>query len=264
MMAQRVLLVDDNNKDQRAIGDLFERRNEGLAIASDSISGFRKGIELAVDLALIDLTLPDPNGVKLARMFRQHPRTRDTVIVAISSLDQTAIELATDGVGVAAAISKCGGYINIVDRALNIVERLRQDNERANQLVETALRNLHFGSTSHSTHFRTMIIYSRDDFRRAQGVYAKLERGGIPVAMDVESFVAGEEWLLKARQLIECSSTVTLLASRASANSPQVRQELECAIALNKPILPVGLDDVDRRAFGDLIASLQWLDLRGR
>jgi signal transduction histidine kinase/ActR/RegA family two-component response regulator len=87
----RVLVIDDRLDAILPIRVILKRDGHEVFEAHDGPSGFQKAIELMPDLILCDIGLPGKwNGYDVVRELRQHPRTRDTYIVALSGYSQPA------------------------------------------------------------------------------------------------------------------------------------------------------------------------------
>jgi two-component system, chemotaxis family, chemotaxis protein CheY len=66
----RILIVDDSDTTQRILGTIVRSRDWIVCgEAEDGWSGVKKFQELRPDLVLLDLTMPDINGLEAARSF---------------------------------------------------------------------------------------------------------------------------------------------------------------------------------------------------
>lgn len=81
----RVLVIDDCAVVRSALCGHFDRM--GLSVESASTGGeaMARLASTKVDLAMLDIVLPDTNGLQLARRIRREPRWRDLPIVVLSS-----------------------------------------------------------------------------------------------------------------------------------------------------------------------------------
>jgi two-component system CheB/CheR fusion protein len=88
---QRVLVIDDRLDAILPIRVLLKREGHEVYEAYDGPSGFQMAIELTPDLILCDIGLPGKwNGYDVVRELRQHPKTENTFIVALSGYSQPA------------------------------------------------------------------------------------------------------------------------------------------------------------------------------
>ena len=70
----RILIVDDSELVRRGVKALIsaEKSWEVCGEAGDGREGIQKARELQPDLVLLDLSMPDMNGLEVARYLRQH------------------------------------------------------------------------------------------------------------------------------------------------------------------------------------------------
>lgn len=82
----RVLYIEDNPVNTLLV-EQFLSRWSGLQVyaAVDGATGLQRAAELRPDLILLDMHLPDMNGVEVLRRLRQGAATRDMRVVAVSA-----------------------------------------------------------------------------------------------------------------------------------------------------------------------------------
>jgi len=80
----RVLVIEDNVDAADAIGELLQLDGYAVAIAYDGLTGLRTATDLEPDVVLCDIGLPGMNGYEVARAFKQDPKLRSSVLVAVS------------------------------------------------------------------------------------------------------------------------------------------------------------------------------------
>jgi len=104
MTARTVLLVEDNPMNLELAADLL--RAAGYAVL-EAMTG-REGLALAVarlpDLVLLDIRLPDMDGLDVVRALRADPRTAALPVVAVTAQAMKGDEQAARSAG-------CSGYI---------------------------------------------------------------------------------------------------------------------------------------------------------
>ena len=86
----RILLADDSQFMRTAYKRILETQDnfEVVAVASDGQEALEKALELAPDVAALDVRMPRLDGIEAAhRIKRQHP---GTAIVMISAYDALA------------------------------------------------------------------------------------------------------------------------------------------------------------------------------
>jgi two-component system alkaline phosphatase synthesis response regulator PhoP len=69
-MKKKILLVEDEEGLRMSLGDRLRREGYEVDPATDGDSGFRKATSLAFDLIILDIMLPDRNGLDLCHDLR--------------------------------------------------------------------------------------------------------------------------------------------------------------------------------------------------
>lgn len=102
--AAKILLVEDNETIRNAFAILLEDSGYRISQAGSGREALERAAADLPDLILMDLGLPDTNGLDVTRQLKADPTTRDTVVVAI-----TGRALETDQAACLAA--GCAGYL---------------------------------------------------------------------------------------------------------------------------------------------------------
>ncbi|MBI2593938.1 response regulator [Candidatus Daviesbacteria bacterium] len=120
----KVLLVED----EEFIRDLFKRQLDLSGFTTDAFGTGQDGLAAisknAYDLVLLDIMLPDINGLQILQTIRQNSATKNIVVVLLTNLGQDAVikqgfELGADGYLVKAAYTPD----QIVQEVKNIVAK---------------------------------------------------------------------------------------------------------------------------------------------
>ncbi|ADC63530.1 response regulator [Allochromatium vinosum] len=87
----RVLVVDDHLDNRAQAASLLRAWGCQVAVAGragDALRALHQAVRAGApfDVALIDLRMPDPNGLQLARLIKQEPEIRDTRLVLLTAL----------------------------------------------------------------------------------------------------------------------------------------------------------------------------------
>lgn len=94
-MAEKILIVDDDLDTLRMVGLMLERQGYKIVAAS----GGRQALTLTgsenPDLILLDIMMPDLDGLEVARQLRSSPDTRDIPIIMFTA--KTQLENKLDG-----------------------------------------------------------------------------------------------------------------------------------------------------------------------
>lgn len=120
----KVLLVED----EEFIRDLFKRQLDLSGFTTDAFGTGNDGIAAleknAYDLVLLDIMLPDINGLQILQTIRSKPQTKNVAVVLLTNLGQDAVikqgfELGADGYLVKAAYTPD----QIVQEVKNIMQK---------------------------------------------------------------------------------------------------------------------------------------------
>lgn len=115
-------------EDEEFIRDLFKRQLDLSGFSTDAFGTGQDGLAAisknAYDLVLLDIMLPDINGLQILQTIRQNPATKNIVVVLLTNLGQDAVikqgfELGADGYLVKAAYTPD----QIVQEVKNIVAK---------------------------------------------------------------------------------------------------------------------------------------------
>lgn len=104
MSHPRVLIVDDNLMNLELVGFLLEAEGIDVASAATAESALKALPDFQPDLILMDIQLPDIDGLTLTQKIKADPLTRDVTVVAF-----TAYAMKGDEAHMLAA--GCDGYM---------------------------------------------------------------------------------------------------------------------------------------------------------
>jgi DNA-binding response OmpR family regulator len=100
-MAQRILVVDDDHEIARLVGAYLVQAGFQVATAYDGAAALRAVHAERPDLLVLDLMLPDQDGIEIARALRADPPTASLPIIMLTArVDDTerivGLELGAD------------------------------------------------------------------------------------------------------------------------------------------------------------------------
>jgi two-component system CheB/CheR fusion protein len=85
---ERVLIVDDNIDSADSTAMLMAMYGYEVCVAYDFESAIREATSFVPNVALLDLSKPEPDGMELAKRFQQLTQTKKTVLIAYSGYGQ--------------------------------------------------------------------------------------------------------------------------------------------------------------------------------
>ena len=109
MSALRILIVDDSDVARRILATIVRSRHWTVCgEADDGWSGVKKFHELKPDLVLLDLAMPDMDGIEAARLMSGSDPTVPIILFTI--LDLEGLEARARDAGICAVVSKARGW----------------------------------------------------------------------------------------------------------------------------------------------------------
>jgi CheY-like chemotaxis protein len=87
-MSGEILLVEDSHNTQVIVSKILEIQGYPLQTASDGATGFRKIEEIKPKMVLLDISLPEMDGMEVARKVRAHEDevVQKTVLIALTAM----------------------------------------------------------------------------------------------------------------------------------------------------------------------------------
>lgn len=119
MATLRILIVDDSDATRRILSTIVRSRQWTVCGEAESgWSGIKKFQELRPDLVLLDLAMPDINGIEVARMMSGLDKTVPIILFTVLNLD--GLEKTARNAGVYAIVSKaeCWNLLTAIEGAV--------------------------------------------------------------------------------------------------------------------------------------------------
>ena len=86
----KILIVEDIRDNAELARRVLQARGHEVVWAQDAESGLEKALEIAPDLIVLDLGLPDADGQTLVGWMRRTPELAHTPIIACSAWPDSA------------------------------------------------------------------------------------------------------------------------------------------------------------------------------
>jgi two-component system cell cycle response regulator DivK len=84
-VSKSILYIEDNPNDQRFVSKVLGAHGYTVIVAEDGAAGVKLAEEHKPDLILVDVQMPNLNGLETARLLRELPCCAQTVIVALTA-----------------------------------------------------------------------------------------------------------------------------------------------------------------------------------
>ena len=81
----RILIVEDNEKNMKLVRDILQHRGHTTFESATGKDGVRFALHERPDLILMDIQLPDIDGIEALRRIREHKALDTTPVLAISA-----------------------------------------------------------------------------------------------------------------------------------------------------------------------------------
>jgi two-component system CheB/CheR fusion protein len=85
---ERLLIVDDNIDSADSMAMLMAAYGYEVRVAYDFESALQEATSFVPHVALLDLSMPEPNGLELASRLRQKAETKNIILIAYSGYGQ--------------------------------------------------------------------------------------------------------------------------------------------------------------------------------
>jgi len=80
-----ILIVEDNEKNMKLVRDILQHQGHTTLEAATGTDGVRLAQEQRPDLILMDIQLPDIDGIAALRQIRAQPNLDATPVIAVSA-----------------------------------------------------------------------------------------------------------------------------------------------------------------------------------
>ncbi len=125
-MAHRILLVDDEPDILEFIGYNLAKEGYEIFTAPDGIEALKVAAECRPHLILLDMMMPNMDGVQTCKALRENPETADTRIIFLSALGEEENQLTGYDAGADDYISK-PIRMNLLRSRVNAIMRRVKD-----------------------------------------------------------------------------------------------------------------------------------------
>jgi CheY-like chemotaxis protein len=242
-MAEKILVVDDDIDTLRLVGLMLERQGYEIVAANSGQQALAMALTEKPQLMLLDLMMPDIDGVEVCRKLRADPETKDILIIMFTAKSQTDDKLEGFDAGADDYLTKPAQPRELIAHVKAVLKRSGKTRatpgkaftERGHVIgvisakggVGVSTIALNLGISLHSQNMKSVVVA---DFRPGCGTIG-LELGySLPQGMNrllscspsaIDPYVVEEE-------LAEHSSGVRFLLSSPLPHDAKYYNEVDC------------------------------------
>jgi two-component system, cell cycle response regulator DivK len=117
----RILIVEDDEKSYILCKDLLEKSGHSVLYAKNGKTGLKMIESDKPDMVLLDILLPDMNGLAMLQLIQNNPGIKDIPIVAVTCLGRPEDRVECLSAGCVEHISKpidTGEFVNKIEKIL--------------------------------------------------------------------------------------------------------------------------------------------------
>ena len=81
----KILIVEDNDKNLKLVRDILQHKGHATLEAVTGGDGVRMAIEHMPDLILMDIQLPDIDGIRALQLIREQPALNAIPVLAVTA-----------------------------------------------------------------------------------------------------------------------------------------------------------------------------------
>jgi CheY-like chemotaxis protein len=118
----RVLIVDDYAVTQRVLGHILQRYGYITYTAINGVEALEVLQEIEVDLLILDIAMPEMDGLTLLKTLRTDSHYDDLPIIMLTASGQDEDRVTAEEIGANAFLTKPAGsaeLMDVVERVLN-------------------------------------------------------------------------------------------------------------------------------------------------
>ena len=114
---RRIVVVDDNVDAATSLAALLDANGHTVRTCYDGSRAFEAAAELVPDVAFIDLNMPHPDGIELAKMIRKQPWGKNVHLVALTGMGQPDDLARTRAAGFDKHLTKPADPVDLLEAA---------------------------------------------------------------------------------------------------------------------------------------------------
>ncbi|MFC1759481.1 response regulator [Planctomycetota bacterium] len=125
MAKRKVLIVEDDESLADVLQYNFEQEGFEVSRASDGVAALRKATTTSHDIVILDLMLPELDGIEVCRQLRSNAKTRDVLVIMLTAKAEEVDELIGFTVGADDYVTKPFS-VNVLMRRVRALQRRQE------------------------------------------------------------------------------------------------------------------------------------------
>ena len=122
MKQKKILIADDNEHIRESLASILEDEGYATWTAKDGAEALRKVKEIAPDILILDVTMPEMSGYEVCRTIKSDPDLKKTFVLMLSAKGQATEQARGKEVGADEYFVKPFSPIEIVTRIRNVLD----------------------------------------------------------------------------------------------------------------------------------------------
>jgi DNA-binding response OmpR family regulator len=88
MKQKKILIADDNEQIRESLASILEDEGYAMWTAKDGAEALRKAREIAPDILILDVMMPEKSGYEVCRTIKSDPDLKKTFVLMLSAKGQ--------------------------------------------------------------------------------------------------------------------------------------------------------------------------------
>lgn len=140
MAAPRILIVEDERGVYQPLEWQFKREGFETYVATDGQEGLKKAQNLLPDVILLDVMIPNLNGLEVCRELRSGERTKNLLIIMLTAKSEEGDQIEGLSVGADDYITKPFSYKILVQKVRAVLRRREGQSESGDVIDHLGIR----------------------------------------------------------------------------------------------------------------------------
>lgn len=138
-MPHKILLIDDSVTQLEFLKLQFKNAGYEVETAQDGAQGYKKVFEVAPDIVLSDILMPNLNGYQFCRLLKNNNLSKDIPVILLTVLDKKIDKFWANKSGADKFISKTADFEDIINVVNQIIAQKPLSEDYKNVLLKNAV-----------------------------------------------------------------------------------------------------------------------------